>query len=118
MFSHFMVAIPRREGADHFRGDLPHLPAPAIVNAIYDAIGVSFNELPVTPEKILNALEEKKKTGAYGRGFISGSRKQRSVQSIINQFSEKVCKIPLVPLTRGWGDFLHRSNLLIEWNVW
>jgi 4-hydroxybenzoyl-CoA reductase alpha subunit len=35
-------------------------PAPAIVNAIYDAIGVDFNELPVTPEKILKALEEKK----------------------------------------------------------
>lgn len=32
-------------------------PAPAIVNAIYDAIGVHFNELPVTPEKILRALD-------------------------------------------------------------
>jgi 4-hydroxybenzoyl-CoA reductase alpha subunit len=31
-------------------------PAPAIVNAIYDAIGVDFNELPVTPENILEAL--------------------------------------------------------------
>jgi 4-hydroxybenzoyl-CoA reductase alpha subunit len=36
-------------------------PAPAIVNAIYDAIGVNFNELPVTPEKILKALEDRKK---------------------------------------------------------
>ena len=35
-------------------------PAPAIVNAIYDAIGVDFMELPITPEKILDALEEKK----------------------------------------------------------
>ncbi|MBM4326389.1 MAG: 4-hydroxybenzoyl-CoA reductase [Deltaproteobacteria bacterium] len=35
-------------------------PAPAIVNAIYDAIGVHFNELPVTPERILKALEERK----------------------------------------------------------
>jgi 4-hydroxybenzoyl-CoA reductase subunit alpha len=35
-------------------------PAPAIVNAIYDAIGVDFMELPVTPEKILKALEEKR----------------------------------------------------------
>jgi len=35
-------------------------PAPAIVNAIYDAIGVDFMDLPVTPEKILKALEEKK----------------------------------------------------------
>ncbi|UCG07437.1 MAG: molybdopterin-dependent oxidoreductase [Desulfobacterales bacterium] len=36
-------------------------PAPAIVNAIYDAIGVDFMELPITPEKILDALEEKRK---------------------------------------------------------
>lgn len=33
--------------------------APAILNAIYDAIGVRFYELPVTPDKILEALEEK-----------------------------------------------------------
>jgi len=31
-------------------------PAPAIINAIYDAIGVRFKSLPVTPEKILEAL--------------------------------------------------------------
>ena len=36
-------------------------PAPAIINAIYDAIGVRFNSLPVTPEKVLQALEAKKK---------------------------------------------------------
>jgi 4-hydroxybenzoyl-CoA reductase subunit alpha len=40
-------------------------PAPAIVNAIYDAIGVNFNELPVTPEKILKALDEKKKQQSW-----------------------------------------------------
>jgi 4-hydroxybenzoyl-CoA reductase subunit alpha len=34
-------------------------PAPAIVNAIYDAIGVDFMELPITPEKILDALKKK-----------------------------------------------------------
>ena len=36
-------------------------PAPAIVNAVYDAIGIDFMELPITPEKILAALKEKKK---------------------------------------------------------
>jgi 4-hydroxybenzoyl-CoA reductase alpha subunit len=36
-------------------------PAPAIVNAIYDAIGVDFMELPITPEKVLEALEDKRK---------------------------------------------------------
>lgn len=34
-------------------------PAPAIVNAIYDAIGINFMELPVTPEKIIEASEGK-----------------------------------------------------------
>jgi len=33
--------------------------APAILNAVYDAIGVDFYEIPLTPEKILEALEQK-----------------------------------------------------------
>ena len=34
-------------------------PSPAAVaNAIYDAIGIRFTELPITPEKILKALKE------------------------------------------------------------
>jgi 4-hydroxybenzoyl-CoA reductase subunit alpha len=34
---------------------------PAIVNAIYDATGVRITELPVTPEKILEALDKKRR---------------------------------------------------------
>lgn len=34
--------------------------APAIANAIYDAIGVRFRELPITPDKVLEALKEKR----------------------------------------------------------
>ena len=34
--------------------------APAIANAIYDAIGVRIKDLPITPEKILAALKQKK----------------------------------------------------------
>ena len=34
--------------------------APAILNAIYDAIGIRFYELPVTCEKVLAALKYKK----------------------------------------------------------
>ncbi len=34
--------------------------APAIANAIYDAVGVRITELPITPEKVLAALKEKK----------------------------------------------------------
>ncbi len=33
---------------------------PAILNAIYDAVGVRINDLPVTPEKVLKALKEKR----------------------------------------------------------
>jgi CO/xanthine dehydrogenase Mo-binding subunit len=36
--------------------------APAIVNALLDATGMSFPELPVTAEKVFEALE--KSTGA------------------------------------------------------
>ncbi len=34
--------------------------APAIANAIYDAIGVRIKDLPITPEKIVAALKQKK----------------------------------------------------------
>jgi len=34
-------------------------PLPAIINAIYDAVGVWITELPATPEKVLRALGEK-----------------------------------------------------------
>jgi xanthine dehydrogenase molybdenum-binding subunit len=33
--------------------------APALANAVYDAIGVRITDLPVTPEKILSALSKK-----------------------------------------------------------
>ena len=34
---------------------------PAVANAIFDAIGVRIDEVPITPEKILRALERKAK---------------------------------------------------------
>ncbi len=33
--------------------------APAVLNAIYDAVGVRVTEIPVTPERLLKALKEK-----------------------------------------------------------
>ncbi|MCP1200448.1 xanthine dehydrogenase family protein molybdopterin-binding subunit [Notoacmeibacter sp. MSK16QG-6] len=35
--------------------------APAVMNAIYDAIGVRIRDLPATPEKVLAALQEKRR---------------------------------------------------------
>ncbi|MBI2264540.1 MAG: molybdopterin-dependent oxidoreductase [Armatimonadetes bacterium] len=34
-------------------------PAPAVANAVFDALGIRFLELPITPEKILKALKER-----------------------------------------------------------
>ena len=42
-------------------GQGPLLPViPAIVNAVYDAVGVRIDEVPITPEKILRALDLKR----------------------------------------------------------
>lgn len=38
--------------------------APAIANAVYDAIGVRITDLPITPEKVLAALHAKQQQGA------------------------------------------------------
>ena len=35
--------------------------APAISNAVRDAIGIRFTRLPLTPERILTALAEKQR---------------------------------------------------------
>ncbi len=35
---------------------------PAVANAIYDAVGVWITTLPITPEKVLKALEERRKS--------------------------------------------------------
>jgi hypothetical protein len=42
-------------------GQGPLLPImPAVANAVYDAVGVRIDEVPITPEKIMRALAEKK----------------------------------------------------------
>lgn len=47
--------------AFHGIGEMTLPPAsPAIANAVYDAIGVRIRELPLTPEKVLQALHNKK----------------------------------------------------------
>jgi 4-hydroxybenzoyl-CoA reductase subunit alpha len=41
-------------------GQGPLLPVmPALANAIYDAVGVRIDEVPITPDKVLRALEQK-----------------------------------------------------------
>jgi 4-hydroxybenzoyl-CoA reductase alpha subunit len=48
-------------------GQGPLLPVPpAVVNAVYDAVGVRIDEVPATPEKVLTAIRAKAK-GKEGR---------------------------------------------------
>jgi len=48
-------------------GQGPLLPVPpAIANAVYDAVGVRIDEVPITPEKVLKAIKGKEK-GGVGR---------------------------------------------------
>jgi 4-hydroxybenzoyl-CoA reductase subunit alpha len=50
-------------------GQGPLLPVmPAVANAVYDAVGVRIDEVPITPEKIMKALEAKAagKAARYG----------------------------------------------------
>jgi 4-hydroxybenzoyl-CoA reductase subunit alpha len=48
-------------------GQGPLLPVPpAVANAVYNAVGVRVDEVPITPEKVLKALREKEK-GREGR---------------------------------------------------
>ncbi len=41
---------------------------PAVANALYDAVGVRFYDLPVTPEKVLRSLERRAKEGRPWKG--------------------------------------------------
>jgi 4-hydroxybenzoyl-CoA reductase subunit alpha len=41
---------------------------PAVANAIYDAVGVRINTLPITPEKVLAAIQEKRKKASNNGG--------------------------------------------------
>jgi carbon-monoxide dehydrogenase large subunit len=61
-----IVETAHREGPWGAKGigEMTTVPtAPAIANAIYDAIGVRFKDLPITPDKILSALRKKKLDG-------------------------------------------------------
>jgi CO/xanthine dehydrogenase Mo-binding subunit len=59
-----IVEAPHRDGPYGAKGvgEIVLVPtAPAIANAIYNAVGVRIKDMPITAEKILNALKEKEK---------------------------------------------------------
>jgi 4-hydroxybenzoyl-CoA reductase subunit alpha len=51
---------------------------PAIINAVYDATGIRFRELPLTPERVLLALKQKRETGEVT--FTSDERCRKIVE--------------------------------------
>ncbi|MDF1591127.1 MAG: xanthine dehydrogenase family protein molybdopterin-binding subunit [Desulfobacterales bacterium] len=56
-----IVEVPCSEGPWGAKGlgEMTTVPiAPAIANAIYDAVGVRIKDLPITPEKLLKAMKE------------------------------------------------------------
>ncbi len=60
----YLIEDPDPEGPFGAKevGQGPLLPIPpAIVNAVYDAVGVRVDEVPVTPQKVLKALARKAK---------------------------------------------------------
>jgi 4-hydroxybenzoyl-CoA reductase subunit alpha len=58
-------------------GQGPLLPVmPAVANAVYDAVGVRIDEVPITPEKVLTALRDK----AKGREARFGPKRVPNVE--------------------------------------
>src|ERR1044071_4163552 len=54
-------------------GQGPLLPVPpAVANAVYNAVGVRIDEVPITPEKVLRALKDKARgrTGRFGPASV------------------------------------------------
>ncbi|TDB98521.1 molybdopterin cofactor-binding domain-containing protein [Actinomadura sp. 7K534] len=57
-------------------GEMPIVPpAPAVANAVYDAIGVRIRDLPITPDKVLRALAER--DGRPARRYRIAARPSR-----------------------------------------
>jgi 4-hydroxybenzoyl-CoA reductase subunit alpha len=69
-----LIEIPDREGpfGGKEAGQGPLNPAiPAIANAVYDAIGVRIDEVPITPDKVLKALKAASTTTGAARPQIA-----------------------------------------------
>jgi 4-hydroxybenzoyl-CoA reductase subunit alpha len=70
----YLVETPEGNGPFGAKevGQGPLLPVmPALSNAVYDAVGVRVREVPITPEKVLRALDDARKGG---RGDFGPSR--------------------------------------------
>ena len=67
-------------------GQGPLLPViPAVANAVYDAVGVRIDEVPITPEKILKALDLK----AQGKAPRVGPERLPAVRASPSRFASR-----------------------------
>jgi 4-hydroxybenzoyl-CoA reductase subunit alpha len=41
---------------------------PAVGNALYDALGVRFTDLPITPDRVLKGIDQRRKEGRPWKG--------------------------------------------------
>jgi nicotinate dehydrogenase subunit B len=63
-----VLMLPRPNEEPRGAGESASVPsAAAIVNAVYDATGIRFRELPLTPDRVLEALEGRKRQKAAAR---------------------------------------------------
>ena len=61
VFEHHGMFDPRGPWGVRGMGEMPFVPlAPALVAAVHDATGVWFDELPLTPERVLGGLGVRK----------------------------------------------------------
>ncbi|ATW27147.1 xanthine dehydrogenase family protein molybdopterin-binding subunit [Candidatus Formimonas warabiya] len=61
LFIPMIVEVPHRDGPYGAKGvGEPGLAptAPAIANAVYDAVGVAYNDLPLNPERVLRGIKK------------------------------------------------------------
>jgi 4-hydroxybenzoyl-CoA reductase subunit alpha len=71
----YLIEVPDPNGPYGAKevGQGPLLPVPpAVANAVYNAVGVRIDEVPITPEKVLRALKDKSRgrSGRFGPASV------------------------------------------------
>ena len=85
-------------------GELGHTPAaPALANAIYDAVGVRIRDLPITPDKIITALAQKEGRRRHHRLWRRPDRWWIAlVRWLYPRFLFKILHRPMMRLASGF----------------
>ena len=73
-----VMMMPRQNEPPMGAGESASVPsAAAIANAVYDATGIRFRELPITPERILAALKAKEPVDPVGLPYAAPIKPKR-----------------------------------------